>query len=368
MRIVKTASLEFREGSSDKEYHLSLEENQVNGTHSVVASWGRRGQTLQTGAKASGVSLEEAEKIYDKTLKEKTGKGYKPMGGESSDSPAAAKGVTSSVVLPTDQRDTGLRPQLLNPIDEEEAEAYLTDDDWVGQEKFDGKRMTIRKDGNVTYAANKKGLSIGFPDAIAAAVSHFMSSFVGDGEAVGERLHAFDLLELNGTDLRELTYAERLEHLKGMLGTAGEAVRVAETAVGARAKRALMAKLKAAGKEGIVFKRLSSKWYAGRPASGGAAVKCKFYKTASVIVLKVNAKRSIAVGVLDGETVVPVGNVTVAPNKDVPPMNALVEVRYLYAYKGGSLYQPTYLQDRSDELNREECVIGQLGYKAENED
>ena len=72
-------------------------------------------------------------------------------------------------------------------------------------------------------------------------------------------------------------------------------------------------------------------------------------------------------GVLDGETVVPVGNVTIPPNKEVPPLNALVEVRYLYAYKGGSLYQPTYIMDRSDELDREECVISQLSYKSEDD-
>jgi bifunctional non-homologous end joining protein LigD len=356
-----SVTLEFREGTSDKVYKAAVEES--GGGYVVNFAFGRRGSTLNTGTKTSSpVPLDEATKVYDKLVLSKTAKGYKPVG--------SGGGIAASVVAAVtdrDQRDTGLYPQLLTPITEDEAVAYLTDNDWCAQEKFDGKRMTLRKTTYDVLAANKKGLSIGFPDAIRAAVDAFMSSFVADGEAIGDRLHAFDLLELNGCDLRPMPYRERLEHLKEMLGEAGKAVAVAKTAVGTAAKRKLMEELKAAKKEGVVFKRLSAPWSAGRPASGGPAVKCKFYKTASVIVLSVNAKRSVAIGVLDGEDVVPVGNVTIGPNKDVPSTGSLIEVRYLYAYKGGSLYQPTYLEDRSDELDRGECVIGQLAYKPDED-
>lgn len=73
--IVKQANLYFQEGTSDKEYHIQLE---PKGSGYVVNfQFGRRGGPLQEGTKTSSpVSLEEAEKIYEKLKKEKTKKGY----------------------------------------------------------------------------------------------------------------------------------------------------------------------------------------------------------------------------------------------------------------------------------------------------
>jgi len=44
-------------------------------------------------------------------------------------------------------------------------------------------------------------------------------------------------------------------------------------------------------------------------------------------------------------------------------MPDVVEVHYLYALKGGSLYQPVYLGP-CDDIESWECVVGQLKYKA----
>ncbi len=87
----------------------------------------------------------------------------------------------------------------------------------------------------------------------------------------------------------------------------------------------------------------------------------QFYATASVVT-KINAKRSVAVAILAEERRVGVGNVTIPPNKDVPTVNSVIEVRYLYAYPGGSLYQPTYIGVR-DDVGVKDCVISQLKYK-----
>jgi hypothetical protein len=43
-----------------------------------------------------------------------------------------------------------------------------------------------------------------------------------------------------------------------------------------------------------------------------------------------------------------VGSVTIPPSHTVPAAGSIVEVRYLYAYEGGSLYQPVYLGIRDD--------------------
>jgi bifunctional non-homologous end joining protein LigD len=209
-------------------------------------------------------------------------------------------------------------------------------------------------------------LSIGFPNAISEAVSKVANSFVVDGESIGEVLYVFDLLEVDGTDHRNQPYRSRLGSLEALVWGDKKALVIAKTAIGQHDKRALMASLKTANKEGIVFKKLSAHWYAGRPESGGSAIKCKFWASCSCVVSKVNAKRSIEVS-LEGKSI---GNVTIPPNKDVPAVGQVVEIKYLYVVGvGGKLYQPIYLGLR-DDVDAGECTFASqhLKYKPEIED
>lgn len=78
---MKNISLYFKEGSSDKEYHVQM----VKSGKGVVVNfqYGRVGNTLQTGTKTpTPVSEEEAEKVYDKLVKEKMRKGYAEAPGK----------------------------------------------------------------------------------------------------------------------------------------------------------------------------------------------------------------------------------------------------------------------------------------------
>ena len=123
--------------------------------------------------------------------------------------------------------------------------------------------------------------------------------------------------------------------------------------------------LKAQNKEGVVFKRLDALYIAGRPASGGSQLKFKFCETASFIVTRINDKRSVSLMLFNGDKVVPAGNVTIPANHDIPVIGAVVEVRYLYAFKeSGSIYQPVYLGVR-DDIRAEECTVARIKYKAE---
>jgi predicted DNA-binding WGR domain protein len=72
---LKKTSLYYREGSSDKEYHISVE---PRGNLWVVSiQYGRRGSKLQTGTKTnSPVSETVALEIFEKLKKEKQSKGY----------------------------------------------------------------------------------------------------------------------------------------------------------------------------------------------------------------------------------------------------------------------------------------------------
>ena len=260
-------------------------------------------------------------------------------------------------------------PQLLNPIGEEQIERYLVDDSWWMQQKFDGKRMLLRKSGKEVFAANRRGLSIGLPKRITQAVLMLACDCVLDGEAVGEIFHAFDLLNKDDRDYRGNSYARRYEALVDLIDpVASNQLRYAQTATDAGTKQAMLQQLRAQKHEGVVFKDRTAPYTAGRPASGGAQLKCKFYATASCIVAQVNAgRRSVGLQLLDGGKRLAVGNVTIPPNQAVPLAGTVVEVRYLYAYPGGSLYQPVYLGQR-DDIDREDCRLAQLKYRANGED
>jgi len=127
----------------------------------------------------------------------------------------------------------------------------------------------------------------------------------------------------------------------------------------------MLAQLKAEYAEGIVFKHTDAPYIAGRPASGGPQLKHKFCASASFIVGKINAKRSVSPLLFTGDRIGPAGNVTIPPNLRVPAVGQVVECRYLYAMQeSGAIYQPVYLGARED-ITSEECTTAQLKYKAE---
>ena len=346
-------TLYYRQGASDKVYQVAIE---PSGTGFVVTfAFGRRGSTLQTGSKTpSPVGHAEAQRIYQKLVEEKVQKGYTP-GEEGTPYQQTAK----------QQRATAILPQLLNPIDEEELEKYLSDDRWWMQEKFDGRRALIRKDGDGVIGINRSGLTIDLPRSIAEAVRALSTTrCVLDGEAIGDSYTAFDLLEEATLDLRQACYGDRYAHLLDLIETVpSDSLRYATTAMVETAKRELLAKLKGRKAEGVVFKRQDASYTPGRPSSGGPQLKCKFYATASCIVAAANgSKRSVALQLVNGRKKVPVGNVTIPVNRSIPGAGAIVEVRYLYAYPGGSLFQPVYLGSR-DDMKVSACRTDQLKYK-----
>jgi bifunctional non-homologous end joining protein LigD len=158
LSVLKSCRLYYKDGSSDKEYHASI--NEVDGGYMVTFAFGRRGSALNTGTKTtSPVALEKAQQIYDKLVAEKTGKGYAPDGS------GALFAMTEN-----QNRQSGLTPQLLNPIDSETARKYLTDDEWCIQEKFDGKRIMVSVVGGIVTGSNRKGLVVSHPQELSDAL------------------------------------------------------------------------------------------------------------------------------------------------------------------------------------------------------
>jgi len=185
------------------------------------------------------------------------------------------------------------------------------------------------------------------------------------GEDLGDKVMVFDIISR-----KDLHFWERDEELKDLLKEFFY-LRTVHTAWDEMDKRALLKKIREENGEGIVFKHKDALYTAGRPASGGAQLKFKFKTTASVIVESITkGKRSVKMQVYDGSKLVSIGNVTVYPNQDVPKKGEIIEVEYLYAYKGGSLFQPV-LQGRDNcsrtDIELEDCNINQLKYKKEDD-
>ncbi|MBE0542256.1 MAG: WGR domain-containing protein [Verrucomicrobia bacterium] len=353
----ESITLYYREGSSDKVYQCALTPAEAS-RYSVTFAYGRRGATLNTGTKTSSpVSYEDAKRIFDKLVREKLAKGYTP----------GADG-TPYVGSNGDKQPSGYLPQLLNPIEEADVPRFFRDAAYCAQEKFDGRRLLLRKHGAAIEGINKKGLIVGLPEPVFQAIHKFPGDCVLDGESIGDMFHVFDLLELEGQDIRGWSYRERLVGLMNLLASVQQRViRFTETAYTTEQKSGLHATLQAGRKEGIVFKRLDAPYTPGRPNSGGPQVKHKFYATLSAVVSKVNAQRSVEIRLLGKDGWALAGNVTIPPNQEVPVVRQVVEVRYLYATDAGILYQPVYLGER-DDVEPTDCVRSQLKFKPAGEE
>ncbi len=341
---IKSVSLFYKAGSSDKVYQAQIEEKD-NG-YIVNFQFGRNGSALSTGTKTNTpVTMKEAEKIYDKLVSEKLAKGYT---GSESGTPYQGSELIGKM--------SGMIPQLPNPITEEEAIALLEDDNFFMQEKEDGRHLMAEVNKDSVICSNRKGLIVSVSDTIAKSLQELKNLPIKvDGENMGEEYILFDILQITWKsvgklDLIKTSAWSRFENLLSLVGDSGiECLSVAETAFTTEGKKELFNKIKAARGEGVVFKRKNALYIPGRPASGGDMLKFKFKESATCFVLSINPNsRSVGIAVNYFNVVKQVGNVTIYPNFAVPEAGSLIEVEYLYAYPEGSLYQPVYRGPRLD--------------------
>jgi bifunctional non-homologous end joining protein LigD len=392
-------SLYFRDGAADKEYHAAIQEQ---GDGFIVRfSYGRCGSTLTHGAKTTHpVPLVEAHLIYQKLVASKITKGYQRQESPAADYMTCSTcGARNGIVnqcgcdpanLPTkaarplviattnEGNDTGIRCQLLNPVEEGfgPLARLFANNTHCLQEKHDGRRVLVCKRGDRITGINRRGLVITLPDAIHQAAAAIPGDFLIDGEAVGETLHAFDLLERRGlwgaannsTDIRQIGYLGRYRHLLGMLeGFTLRGIIPVITAITPADKLAAYKTFRALDCEGVVFKEIDAPASSGRPNSGGSQLKYKFVESASFVSTGRNGdKRSVGLAlhgpVPGGTGLIDVGNVTIPPNHAVPANGQVVEVKYLYAFPGGSVFQPVYGGPR-DDIPRADCLMSQLKFK-----
>lgn len=366
--IVEKADLWFREGTSDKVYHASIEKSGSAG-YVVNFAYGRRGSALKTGTKTtSPVSLYEAQKVYQKLVNEKTAKGYQHTKSTST--------AQSIPVVQASVKQAEVQCNLLNPIEDKGVHFCLAQDDWYAQPKLDGVRFLLKKQDNHLIGYNRKGIQIATPieisESVRASDAYYdggCANFLIDGELIGNVYYVFDILEHDDGCVRDYSLENRMTILRTLFeDIEGDHIKLVDVVVGKKEKTRLYDQLQKDNKEGIVFKNRFANYTPGRPSSGGNYLKNKFYSTASCFVSEINAKRSVRLSVIDktgGRPVwVSIGNCTIPVNHPIPSPGEIVEIKYLYAYKNGSLYQPIYLGVRSD-LDQNDANLEQLKFKSE---
>lgn len=366
-QTVAQVTLHNNTGNSDKIYECVVV--RAGDLYLVNTQNGRRGGAMTPRTKTENpVSLEAAMKIYEKLIKEKKADNYYVLEGDSAvAAPAASNDPTSAFH----------QPQLLNDIDRDAAVALIDNDDWVMEEKMDGKRIAVAISPSEVRISNKSARACTMPMPIVTAIQALKSfEYVGpvlyveaDGELVGDKYYVFDIFAIDGSDLRQLPYETRAAHYakligrnKALAGGVFDAIEAVETFYGTAAKRAAFELIEGRNGEGVVFKRRDMVYTPGRPNSGGPALKFKFKESSTAICLgdSSDGKRSIRLGLLSSDgAMVNVGKVTVPPNQPVPKPDDLVEVQYLYKFENGSLFQPVLLGIRDDQ-NRADCTLSQV--------
>jgi bifunctional non-homologous end joining protein LigD len=186
--------------------------------------------------------------------------------------------------------------QFVEPMKAKLVEKPPTSGDWIYELKFDGFRaLGLKSDGNVELLSrNNKSLNEKFA-SVAESISELpCGDAIIDGEIValdsegrssfqllqayameGKRtplyFYAFDLLRLEGEDLRKMPLEERKKRLAALIEAAPEQVRFSSEIGGDPVK--LLAEVRRRGLEGIIGKRVDSRYEAG--LRSGAWIKLK---------------------------------------------------------------------------------------------
>jgi bifunctional non-homologous end joining protein LigD len=355
----KRVNLYKTEGSSDKVYNVELKE--LDGAWAVHAYNGRRGKALRLQNKGEGLDYEAASKIYDKVVKSKIKGGYT----EHED------GVSySSSEFAGDK--TEFKAQLLNEITLEEA--LELGEEWLVQEKHDGERRGAYEGPSGPVYANRTGLAVSVESGIDEAFRSLLAASAPglglDAEDMGLHLEVFDItnhpmVPKNASFAERARYLESLQDLAREIGV-HDKIRFNVPVPAPVFFATRLEELQGRNAEGFVLRHRDSAYTPGKPASGGEALKVKFWDDITCRVGDSRAgKRSVGLELLDDEgNWTPVGNVTIPANADIPEKGSLIDVKYLYAYKGGSIYQPTFKAVRTD-VEPQECTMSRLKYKPE---
>jgi bifunctional non-homologous end joining protein LigD len=178
----------------------------------------------------------------------------------------------------------------------------LPDGDWLYEIKFDGYRALAFKDGKDVRLVSRNNKEFNYPQLVDALKSLLAKHVVLDGEiaALDEKgrssfqllqifkssggvplvYYAFDLLSLEGKDLRDQPLSARRKLLANLLKNPPENIRLSDELRGS--KEELLRVAQQFGLEGLVAKKINSVYESDRRS--GAWVKFKITKAQEFVI------------------------------------------------------------------------------------
>jgi bifunctional non-homologous end joining protein LigD len=190
------------------------------------------------------------------------------------------------------------KPSFTPPMKCRRVEKPPSGEEWSYEIKFDGIRAIAVKEGRAVqlFSRASNPLMLKFPEVASAMTRLRCDSAVVDGEIVaveetgrssfqllqaanmpGEErppilFYAFDLLNLEGTDLKGLPLERRKELLRPILPAEDPVLKFSASLVADPAD--LMAEIRSRGLEGLVGKKLGSKYEPGLRTGAWVKLKC----------------------------------------------------------------------------------------------
>ncbi|MBT2188156.1 DNA ligase D [Sphingobium nicotianae] len=238
-----------------------------------------------------------ADKGGTQSLAGKKGKAFNAAMAAAATHNAKATGPRKATRKSSNARLPGFQPvQLATLVDD-----VPTGNDWMHEIKFDGYRALIAAKGSEVKIYTRTGLdwtekfaplaqAIRPLDLPACLIDGEIVAYDRDGnpdfsslqnvlkrghgaQGAGDSFafHAFDLLSLEGQDLKSLPNIERKERLEALLVHASAPIHVADHVIGAGEK--LFEAMCKAGQEGIIAKRIDAP-YRGDRTRNWLKVKC----------------------------------------------------------------------------------------------
>jgi ATP-dependent DNA ligase len=259
-----------------------------------------------------------------------------------------------------------IKAELLQDATDAQVKRFMTDPTYVWEEKHNGDRRLIAKQGLDINDFNRngepaKGLP---PNVIDALRKHPLHKFVIDAEYVyaerPEKIYVFDMLHSGDDAIVALPLSARKGYLHSAFDGFHPDVPVVESAATPQEKLALIERIMREHGEGFVMKDLTAPY---RPSDGNRRwnFKYKFWKTTDCVVLGPSPKGhdSVRVGVYDETNkLIDIGGISLV-SKEKLAIRTVVEVKYLYSTRNRHIVQPSLLRVRTDKEARE-CTTSQL--------
>jgi bifunctional non-homologous end joining protein LigD len=256
--------------------------------------------------------------------------------------------------------------QLLTALDDgEAAAAKLLDENYAAQQKFDGKRILLTVDRSSITAHNRSGLVCEISRNILdqARQLQAIAPLILDGEWLNQTkaFHAFDLLEVDGTDIKPLFFSQRQDQLNRILAVANlPGINSVRTEYHQAGKVQLLQTIHDHNLEGVVLKAKNSPYKVGRQPD---QFKFKFTAVSSFVITGRNQKESVSLGAFDENNhLINCGDVKIRNRYFKVNEGMIIDVRYMHAFPSHLIYQPRMVAIR-DDLQPEACTLSQLRYK-----